>query len=84
MYKVLMQQDWLTRHVSLRNLSNNDHEVYCMMLQEFLSPCEALEGMSSGSRFHKLPKVMPMRNGGPVLQMTLCNLFQMDCRCHKD
>ena len=83
MYKVLMQQDWVTRHVSLRNLSINDQEIYCMMLQEFLSPCEALEGMSSGTRGYKLPKVMPMGNG-PVRLMTLCNLFQMDCRCHND
>ncbi len=83
MYKVLMQQDWVTRHVSLGNLSNNDQEMYCMMLQEFLSPAEALEGMSTGRRFYRLPVVIPMRYG-PVRQMTLCNLFQMDCRCHND
>ncbi len=44
MYKELMKQDWVTRHVSLGNLMYNDRAMYCMMLQERLSSAEALQG----------------------------------------
>ena len=88
MYKVLMQQDWVTRHVSLASLSNDDQEMYCMMLKEFLSPAEALEGMYSGRRFYMLPRVIPLSNV-PLRQTTRfwwCRLFRTfvkkPCRCH--
>ncbi len=69
MYKVLMQQDWITRHVSLASLSNDGQEMYCMMLKEFLRLVEALEGMCSGRRFYMLPRVVPLSNV-PLRQTT--------------
>ena len=82
MYKELMKQDWVTRHVSLGNLSNNDLEMYCMMLQEYLSPAAALEGIATGRRSYSIHVLISL-GYAPLRQMTLCKLFQKHCRCHK-
>ena len=81
MYDELMKQDWVTRHVSLGNLMNNDFAMYCMMLNESLSPAEALQGRATGRRSYRIRTIIPLRYGS-LRQMTLCNLVQMDCLCH--
>ena len=82
MYKVLMQQDWVTRHVSLGNLRNNDLEMYCMMQKDFLSPAEALHGTAAGRRSDRIHVLTPL-GYAPLRPMTLCRLFQKRCRCHR-
>ena len=82
MYKELMKQDWVTRHVSLGNLMYNDPAMYCMMLHECLSPAEALQGRATGRRSYRIRTIIPLRYGS-LRQMTLCMLVHKNCRCQK-
>ena len=82
MYKELMKQDWVSRHVSLGNLRINDLEMYCMMQKDFLSPAEALHGTATGRRSYSIHVLIPL-GYAPLRQMTLCRLFQKRCRCHR-
>ena len=82
MHTELMKQDWVSRHVSLGNLRNNDLEMYCMMQKDFLSPAEALHGIATGRRSYSIHVLIPL-GYAPLRQMTLRKLFQKQCRCHK-
>ena len=81
MYNELMKQDWVTRHDSLRNLRRNDLEWYTCMLQEYLSPAEALKGIATGRQSYSIHVLIPL-GYAPLRLMTLCKLFRKHCRCH--
>ena len=80
-YKELMKQDWVTRHVSLHNLRINDLEMYLHMLTEYLSPAEALDGIATGRQSYSIHVLIPL-GYAPLRRMTLCKFFHKHFRCH--